>query len=386
MISVTPPKTSIILAVIAISLLSACGGGGGSTDGNSGFTAASTTNTKPQTSSEESSSSSAKSLSSAPNISSSMSITSSSSSRATTTIIDTQAPTQPTNFSSEMALSDRVILSWSPATDNVGTAFYKIYRNQAQIDTVYASDNTYFDFDVAGGKTYTYSISAGDASGNWSALTNLTVNTPNIIVSSSASSATNSSSSSSQASSSTQSSAQDTTTPTQPSQVTKINALSTQVDISWTAATDNIGVTAYKIYRDGTLLSTVSNSVQNYSDKTVLANMSYWYGISAGDAAGNWSAQKLLNITTPTSLISGNVNLKWLPPSQRENGATLTTAEIGGYEIRYRSITENTYKYLSITGTQTQTSLNNLAGDYVFEIAVFDTNGLYSNFVSIAPQ
>jgi hypothetical protein len=158
------------------------------------------------------------------------------------------------------------------------------------------------------------------------------------------------------------------------------------VDISWSAATDNIGVTAYKVYRDGALLSTLSSSTQNYSDKTVSPNMSYWYGVSAGDAAGNWSAQKLLSITTPTSLVSGNVNLKWLPPTQRENGVKLTALEIGGYEIRYRTLAENTYKYVSVAGDLTQTSINNLVGDYIFEIAVFDTNGLYSNFVTINPQ
>jgi len=305
------------------------------------------------------------------------------------------------------------MLSWNPSSDNVKTTSYKIYRDQAQIDMIFASDTTYYDFDVAGGKTYTYSVSAGDAVGNWSALSNLTVNTPNIIVTSSASSSVTSQSSSissaqtssigsstssvrsstssvqisSTASSLAQSSAAaDTTIPAQPSQVTKLNAFSTQVDISWTAATDNIGVTAYRVYRDGALLGTLTSSTLSYSDKTVSPDMSYWYGVSAGDAAGNWSAQKLLNVTTPASLVSGNVNLKWLPPSQRENGAALTFTEIGGYEIRYRAITENTYKYTSIANTQTQTSLSNLVGDYVFEIAVFDTNGLYSNFVAINPQ
>lgn len=413
MISFPFPQTSTFLAVLVMSLISACGGGGGggSTDGGSGFTA-SNTNTKPQTSSEASSSS-VKSVSSASTLSSAaLSLASSASSR-TGTVIDTVAPMSPNGLVSEMALSDRVMLSWNPSPDNVKTTSYKIYRDQAQIDTIFASDTTYYDFDVASGKTYTYSVSAGDATGNWSALSNLTVNTPSIIVTSSASSSLTSQSSSissaqtssigsstssvrsstssvqisSTASSLAHSSAiADTTIPSQPAQVTKVNAFSTQVDISWTAATDNVGVTAYRVYRDGAPLGTLSSSIRNYSDKTVSPNMSYWYGVSAGDAAGNWSTQKLLNITTPTSLVSGNVNLTWLPPSQRENGVSLSSVEIGGYEIRYRSITENTYKYATIPSTQTQTSLINLVGDYVFEIAVFDTNGLYSNFVTINPQ
>jgi hypothetical protein len=41
---------------------------------------------------------------------------------------------------------------------------------------------------------------------------------------------------------------------------------------------------------------------------------------------------------------------------------------------------------VSIDKNAVHTSINNLNGDYVFEIATIDTDGLYSNFVKITPH
>jgi hypothetical protein len=177
----------------------------------------------------------------------------------------------------------------------------------------------------------------------------------------------------------------DTTFPTQPDNVIQVSALSRQVDIRWSAASDNLSVVGYKIYRNGTLISTLDANTLSYSDPTTAPQVIYLYGVSAGDAAGNWSSPKLLSITTPAALIAGKVSLKWLPPTERENGHSLSTNEIGGYEVRYRNLAENSYHYLSAAKDQRQLDIDNLNGDYVFEIAAFDTDGLYSNFVSLAP-
>jgi chitodextrinase len=423
-----------LTAPLLITILSACGGGGSGDTSNNGFNVnTSNANNKPQTSSEANSqvassaannkaeSSSSSSLEQNTSSSKPTSLSSSSSSRTIsnssqssaqsskmTIFIDAQAPSIPDNFRTKTALYDRVVLAWDPSYDNVGVVQYRIYRNNVQIDNIYSfnTDNSYFDFDVAPNKFYTYGISAGDADGNWSAVRNLDVTTPNFVVTSSSqastsksgslSSSPSSTSSSSMSSvsfstsslvSSSSSSAADTTTPTAPNQITKTLATTTQVDISWTSATDNIGVTGYKVYRDSALIATVSSNTLNYSDKTVVANMSYWYGVSAGDAAGNWSSQKLLNISTPpASIILGSASLKWLPPTLRENGNSLSIAEIGGYEIRYKKPLDNSYTYKTLLSNATQTTISGLAGEYTFEIAAYDTNGLFSNFVSINAQ
>jgi hypothetical protein len=75
---------------------------------------------------------------------------------------------------------------------------------------------------------------------------------------------------------------------------------SSQINLSWTASTDNVGVTGYKIYRNGTQVGT-SNTV-SYSDTGVSSNTSYSYSVAAYDAAGNTSAQSATaSATTQTA-------------------------------------------------------------------------------------
>ncbi len=180
--------------------------------------------------------------------------------------------------------------------------------------------------------------------------------------------------------------AKDTTFPTQPIQLVQVSVLSSKVEINWTAATDNVAVTGYKVYRDNILLANLTPEMLSYSDTTTSPKQIYLYGVSAGDAAGNWSSQKLLSITTPAALVSGSASLKWSAPTERENGKALASAELGGFELRYRNTTENSYHYQSLDKTQTQITLSDLTGDYIFEVAAFDTEGLYSNFVSLTPH
>jgi hypothetical protein len=65
----------------------------------------------------------------------------------------------------------------------------------------------------------------------------------------------------------------------------------TQVDLRWDAATDNVGVAGYTIYRNGIELASVPGDRLVYSDIAVAANTTYTYAVDAFDAAGNRSAQ-----------------------------------------------------------------------------------------------
>jgi glucose/arabinose dehydrogenase len=72
-----------------------------------------------------------------------------------------------------------------------------------------------------------------------------------------------------------------------------------RVDLSWTPATDNRGVTNYEIYRDGQLLATTGN-VTSFSDTTVDPQTTYEYTVKALDAAINRSvASNAAGVTTP---------------------------------------------------------------------------------------
>lgn len=68
---------------------------------------------------------------------------------------------------------------------------------------------------------------------------------------------------------------------------------------------------------------------------------------------------------------------------ERVNGNGMDFEEIGGYEIRYRKLTDDAYTSVVINDPLVEQfhfdDLEN--GDYQFKVAVFDTSGLYSDFV-----
>ncbi len=85
--------------------------------------------------------------------------------------------------------------------------------------------------------------------------------------------------------------------------------------------------------------------------------------------------------------IAGPVEISWTAPSMRENGANIYIDELGGYEIRYKKSTDTKYTYVSISDPWTQSyKFDWLEGDYVFQIAAFDKNGVYSPFQDIQRQ
>jgi parallel beta-helix repeat protein len=77
--------------------------------------------------------------------------------------------------------------------------------------------------------------------------------------------------------------------PSKPLNLTANASAYNRVDLTWSASSDNVGVTAYDVFRDGSQLTSVG-AVTTYSDTTVLASTSYSYTVRARDAAGNTSA------------------------------------------------------------------------------------------------
>jgi exo-poly-alpha-galacturonosidase len=67
------------------------------------------------------------------------------------------------------------------------------------------------------------------------------------------------------------------------------NTTETGTTLTWTAATDNVGVTGYKVYQGSTELTTVASSGSSYKVTGLKAGTSYTFAVQAGDAAGNWS-------------------------------------------------------------------------------------------------
>jgi chitodextrinase len=90
----------------------------------------------------------------------------------------------------------------------------------------------------------------------------------------------------------------DTIKPTAPSNVVSSNVTQTSARVTWTAATDNVGVTFYNMYRNGTYVATVSGTATAYSFTGLTAGTSYNITVRALDAAKNFTNSAALSVTT----------------------------------------------------------------------------------------
>src|SRR3989344_3760887 len=100
----------------------------------------------------------------------------------------------------------------------------------------------------------------------------------------------------------------DTQAPTVPTNLTATVISSSQINLSWTASTDNTGVTKYKIFRDGVKIATEPTAT-THQDTGLTANTTYSYTVSARDAAGNESARSAV-VTAKTSTTNTAVDQK----------------------------------------------------------------------------
>lgn len=98
----------------------------------------------------------------------------------------------------------------------------------------------------------------------------------------------------------------DTTAPSVPTGLGASAVSSSQINLTWTASTDNVGVTGYNILRGGTKVAT--STATNYLDSGLTASTSYTYTVSAFDAAGNTSGQSAsASATTQASSGGGSI-------------------------------------------------------------------------------
>lgn len=93
----------------------------------------------------------------------------------------------------------------------------------------------------------------------------------------------------------------DTQAPTAPTNLAASNPTSNTISLSWTASTDNIGVAAYDIYKDGTFYAAVTGTTATVSGLN--PSTTYNFYVIAKDAAGNTSTAS--NTASGTTLAGG---------------------------------------------------------------------------------
>ena len=77
--------------------------------------------------------------------------------------------------------------------------------------------------------------------------------------------------------------------PRTPGALTAVSASDKKVELTWTASSDNTGVSGYTIYRNGSILTNVSGASLAYTDTTIQPGTSYSYSVAAFDPTGNHS-------------------------------------------------------------------------------------------------
>jgi len=98
-----------------------------------------------------------------------------------------------------------------------------------------------------------------------------------------------------------------TTLPSVPTNLSATAVSSSQINLSWSASTDDVGVAGYKVYRDGVQVGT--SSTTSYSDTGLSPNTTYCYTVSAYDATGDESGQS--SAVCATSL-STSTSVTWV--------------------------------------------------------------------------
>lgn len=219
---------------------------------------------------------------------------------ASATTLDGVAPTAPSVLTATAISATQVNLTWAPSTDNVGVTGYRVERctgagcvNFAQIGT--SASPTYSDATTTQVTTYVYRVRANDAASNLSAYSgSVSATTP------------------------------DATAPTAPTGLSASAPTSAEVVLTWTAATDNVAVTSYRVERcTGTSCTTFAQigtaAGTGYSDPIVAALTSYRYKVRAEDAAGNLGAySSIASITTPNGPPT-------IPTNLQPDGGIITT-------------------------------------------------------------
>jgi endonuclease I/chitodextrinase len=122
----------------------------------------------------------------------------------------------------------------------------------------------------------------------------------------------------------------DSEAPTTPTNVSLSNITTTTIDASWNASSDNVAVTKYEIYVDGSLQGNTANT--NYTISGLNSNTSYAVTILAKDIANNKSTQ--------SSAVNGTTLTDTEVPTVPTN-ITITKLTGTGFNVNWNAATDN---------------------------------------------
>jgi chitodextrinase len=188
-------------------------------------------------------------------------------------------PSAPTGVTATAVAGPKVQVGWDAVA---GAASYVVLRNGTQIGT--AASPGFTDTSPPSGTTLSYTVRTVDGLGRTSsdsAPASVTISTPPT----------------------------DTTKPTVPGKPVVVagSVADTAAGFTWAASTDNVGVTGYRIFRDGVDVGT--SPTASFTATGLAPSTLYKFQVAAFDAAGNQSAKSTgLKLTTTAASSGGALN------------------------------------------------------------------------------
>jgi chitodextrinase len=274
---------------------------------------------------------------------------------------DNQAPTTPRRLRLRQATPDRLSVAWRPSTDDVGVQGYVLYLNGAEAGQSAERRHTFNELSCQ--TQYMVSVAAYDSAGNRSRAisrpftTSACVDRPT----------------------------PDTEPPTTPGELAMTGATQTTASISWTAATDNVGVAGYGVFLNGDSVGTTTET--SFTVDGLTCGTSYPVAVQSYDAAGNRSGSATAVVSaepcadteppsTPTDLNVSNrtrtsITVRWTASSDNV-GVAGYRLHLNGAEAETTSETTHIFSELAC-GTS-----------YTIGIDSFDGAGNHSGLATVA--
>lgn len=272
---------------------------------------------------------------------------------STTTVLvasDNSKPTVPKNLAATVLADLSVDLTWTASTDNVGVTNYRVLRNGVELALV-AGDQTSTNLTGLTRGVHWLQLQAIDATGNESAKT---------------------------ASARIELDGADVAAPSVPTGLQAVPDLSTvKVTASWTSSTDDVGVTAYALYRNGTFVSTVpATAISAVLD---LGFGDHYIQVAARDAAGNESAKTesvLASLPAPDTSppsVATDLTAVFDPVLRVVTISWTASTDPSGVDV-YR-VTRNGEFLTTAPGTQTSINVVLGAGSHYLQVSAVDPFG-----------
>lgn len=276
-------------------------------------------------------------------------------------LADQQAPSWPAGslLAGAQTSSTSYTVSWPTAIDDKAVTQYRLYKNGTLLDTVSSSINSYDFTHVFPGEVATFKVEAGDAAGNWTTTgPSLSYTMPGVVW------------------------------PVDGALTVTPQSLTSTV-LLWPAAFDESVISQYRVYLDGTVLTTVPSTQHNAILEAIPPGSTHAIQVEAGTSSGLWAATRLSTSFTmtgsPADIIAPAGMMPDLLQLTFENGVGYDSSEAhnNGTPVGSAQVVDNpdfTKKVLQLDGNSSYVRIPmnpGLSPSYMTMAASFSLDDMY---------